>query len=127
MNDSILKPHQSSGIKWLMERENPKDAEFHGEPMAAGVFSQMKWVWGRPSNRYTMMKNKMKTLIVVPKSLVKQWMDETAKFGSGLNMRYIKDFSDFDPDYDTRDRIVVHIQQSERCDWQYPHTQRSLG
>ena len=103
MNDSILKPHQSSGIKWLMERENPKDAEFHGEPMArGGILADEVGLGKTIQSIYLMMKNKMKTLIVVPKSLVKQWMDETAKFGSGLNMRYIKDFSDFDPDYDTR-------------------------
>jgi SNF2 family DNA or RNA helicase len=102
MNDSILKPHQSSGIKWLLERENPKDAEFHGEPMArGGILADEVGLGKTIQSIYLMMKNKMKTLIVVPKSLVKQWMDETAKFGSGLNMRYIKDFSDFDPNYDT--------------------------
>lgn len=102
MNDSILKPHQISGVEWLVDREFPTDSEFRGEPMArGGILADEVGLGKTIQSIYLMMRNKMKTLIVVPKSLVKQWMEETDKFGPDLKMRYVNNFADFDPDDDT--------------------------
>lgn len=102
----VLKPHQVSGLQWLLSREATENQhkEFHGEPMPrGGILADEVGLGKTIQSVYLMTHNKMKTLIVVPKSLVNQWLEETAKFAPDLNMRYVKDFSDFElePNVDT--------------------------
>ena len=69
-----LLPHQIDGVKWLLKRE--RDKEISGgllcDEMGLGKTIQMIVL---------MRKNKVnKTLIVVPKSIVGQWISEIKKF-----------------------------------------------
>jgi SNF2 family DNA or RNA helicase len=69
-----LLPHQIDGVKWLLKRE--RDTEISGgllcDEMGLGKTIQMIVL---------MRKNKVnKTLIVVPKSIVGQWISEIKKF-----------------------------------------------
>ena len=69
-----LRPHQAEGVKWILDREmnkKPKGGMLCDE-MGLGKTLQMI---------YVISKNKKdRTLIVVPKSIVQQWVSEFQKF-----------------------------------------------
>ena len=70
---TILRPHQVEGVEWILERENsvPRGGMLCDE-MGLGKTVQMITA---------MIRNKKKrTLIVVPKSIVQQWVSELHKF-----------------------------------------------
>lgn len=68
-----LLPHQIEGVKWLLERErSTPSGGLLCDEMGLGKTIQMIEVMR--------VNHKKKTLIVVPKSLVKQWVSEIQKF-----------------------------------------------
>ena len=70
---SLIAPHQVDGVEWLLNRErSTPSGGLLCDEMGLGKTIQML---------ETMVRNfKMHTLIVVPKSLVKQWKSEINKF-----------------------------------------------
>jgi SNF2 family DNA or RNA helicase len=88
-----LRPHQVEGVKWLMDRElnkTPKGGMLCDE-MGLGKTLQMI---------YVICKNKKdRTLIVVPKSIVQQWVSEFKKFAPKMKVcAYDGPHRKFDPE-----------------------------
>lgn len=69
----LLLPHQVTGVEWMLRRETSKPSGgLLCDEMGLGKTIQMIYVMKR--------NPKHRTLIVVPKSLVKQWKSEFEKF-----------------------------------------------
>ena len=76
----LISPYQHEGAKWLVERETASDypGGFLCDEMGLGKTVQMI---------ATMLSNpRPKTLIVVPKSIVGQWVSEINRFAPSLNV-----------------------------------------
>ena len=76
----LIAPYQHDGVKWLLEREMAADfpGGFLCDEMGLGKTVQMI---------ATMLANpKRKTLIVVPKSIVGQWVSEINRFAPSLTV-----------------------------------------
>jgi SNF2 family DNA or RNA helicase len=76
----LIAPYQHDGVKWLISREAPQvlAGGFLCDEMGLGKTVQMI---------ATMLANlKPKTLILVPKSIVGQWVSEIKRFGPSLSV-----------------------------------------
>jgi len=80
LRTKLIAPYQPAGVAWLTQRE--RSAEYPGgflcDEMGLGKTVQLL---------ATMIANPMsRTLIVVPKSIVSQWVSEIAKFAPHFNV-----------------------------------------
>jgi SNF2 family DNA or RNA helicase len=82
----ILKPYQSTGVEWMISMEHQTSGPKGGflcDEMGLGKTVQII---------ATILKNPKKhTLIVVPKSLVNQWLSEFKKFASTVDVGTYED------------------------------------
>jgi len=76
----LIAPYQHEGVEWLLERE--------ADPKLAGGFLCDEMGLGKTVQIIaTLLANpKPKTLIVVPKSIVGQWVSEIQRFGPSLTV-----------------------------------------
>jgi SNF2 family DNA or RNA helicase len=75
----LISPYQHVGVKWLVERES--------DPIHPGGFLCDEMGLGKTVQILaTMCVNPLKTLIIVPKSIVSQWRDEIARFTPHLTV-----------------------------------------
>lgn len=81
LNGRLIVPYQRDGVQWMIEREDPKNnlrGGFLCDEMGLGKTVQLIT---------TMLARKMdRTLVVVPKSLVDQWVAEVEKFAPHLKV-----------------------------------------
>ena len=69
-----LKPHQVDGVNWMVSREKSK-------PVAGGILCDEMGLGKTVQMLETMVRHfKRRTLIIVPKSIVPQWMEQIRKF-----------------------------------------------
>lgn len=82
----ILKPYQEKGVRWMLSMENQESGPKGGflcDEMGLGKTVQVI---------ATMLQNRKKrTLIIVPKSLVKQWCEEFKKFAPHVHVNTYED------------------------------------
>jgi SNF2 family DNA or RNA helicase len=88
-----LLPHQVKGVEWLCKRESK------GEIHKGGILCDEMGL-GKTIQMIELMKLRpvKRTLIVVPKSLVRQWVDEIYKFSELEALAYDGPKRKFDPD-----------------------------
>lgn len=97
-----LKPHQKQGVEWMVSMEQKDETLFHGEKKAIGGILADEVGLGKTIQTIcTILSNPRKTIIIVPKSLVHQWMDEFKKFAPELNVIYAKKLNECDFSGDT--------------------------
>ena len=80
LNGRLIAPYQHDGVKWMLERECAKKnpGGFLCDEMGLGKTVQLiSTILGNPKTR---------TLIIVPKSIVTQWVEEISKFGPSLSV-----------------------------------------
>jgi SNF2 family DNA or RNA helicase len=86
-----LKKYQVDGVKWMVDRENG-EGEFHGEEMPlGGVLADEVGLGKTLQTICLILENPGKTLILAPKSLVSQWIDECKRFAPKHRIKHIKD------------------------------------
>jgi SNF2 family DNA or RNA helicase len=87
-----LLPHQVEGVEWLCKRESKG-------PHKGGILCDEMGL-GKTIQMIELMKLRAvkRTLIVVPKSLVRQWCDEVYKFSEMRALAYDGPKRKFDPD-----------------------------
>lgn len=76
----LIAPYQHEGVKWLLNREmaDKNPGGFLCDEMGLGKTIQLiSTILGNPKD---------KTLIVVPKSIVNQWIEEISKFAPSLKV-----------------------------------------
>ena len=74
-----LLPHQREGVSWMIKRENSK--------ISGGILCDEMGLGKTIQTIYTIVENvKNHTLIVVPKSIVDQWVSELNKFAPSLSV-----------------------------------------
>lgn len=73
-----LLPHQAEGVKWMLQREHAK--------ISGGILCDEMGLGKTIQTIATMLQNQKTTLIVVPKSIVSQWVSELNKFAPELDV-----------------------------------------
>ena len=76
----LIAPYQHEGVKWMLKREgaDKNPGGFLCDEMGLGKTVQLiSTILGNPKD---------KTLIIVPKSIVSQWIEEISKFAPGLKV-----------------------------------------
>lgn len=73
-----LLPHQKDGVAWMLKRENSK--------ISGGILCDEMGLGKTIQTIATMLENTKTTLIVVPKSIVSQWVAEIEKFAPSLTV-----------------------------------------
>ena len=90
----LISPYQHDGVKWLSERELAPDypGGFLCDEMGLGKTVQMIAVM--------LVNPRPKTLIVVPKSIVGQWVSEIKRFAPSLTVHAYNGMDRMMPDSD---------------------------
>jgi len=81
----FLKPHQKEGVEWMVKRETCEAATFYDEHMPKGGILADEVGLGKTIQTIGLIQSiPKKSLIIAPKSLVLQWIDEIHKFAPDM-------------------------------------------
>lgn len=99
LNGKLIYPHQHEGVGWMLTRELAEEPKggFLCDEMGLGKTIQLITL--------ILANPKPKTLVIVPNSILNQWMEEFAKFAPSLKVylwagpkraAFVSDFPEFD-------------------------------
>lgn len=101
-----LKPHQKEGVEWMIGRETCEGTTFHDERMPLGGILADEVGLGKTIQTIGLMQSiPKKSLIIAPKSLVLQWIDEIHRFAP--SMRVVNLTKTFDATHLTEDCVYI--------------------
>jgi len=102
-----LKPHQKEGVDWMVDMEQTTRTNFHEEDMPIGGILADEVGLGKTIQTIGLiLSNPMKTLIVTPKSLVPQWIEEFERFAPHHTVTPIQKFCHVEYEDDNRTYIM---------------------
>lgn len=102
----FLKPHQKEGVEWMVGRETCEATTFHDDIMPSGGILADEVGLGKTIQTIGLLQSlPKKSLIIAPKSLVLQWIDEIHKFAP--DMRIINLTRAFDTTHLTDDCTYI--------------------
>jgi len=87
----LFEPYQTDGVEWMIKREGVSDTELHGQDNCKGGVLADEVGLGKTIMTIALILSnpKQNTLILVPKSLIKQWKTEIEKFGPSISLQVI--------------------------------------
>lgn len=85
-----LKLHQKEGVSWMVNAESRDDALFHGEVAPNGGILADEVGLGKTIQTIGLLLSApKKSLIIVPKSLIHQWIDECTRFAPHMKLVHL--------------------------------------